>query len=249
MYAVLNIGFAVALAIVMLTTQSVWLALALVVMSKWRVFAVRIRYWFVNVQSNLVDFVVSLSVVFFMYYVVTATITDVQKWSLLAAMTVLYIVWLLFIKPRSSRSFVVLQAGIALFGGVTVLFSQSFAWPVSLVVVVMWLIGYSASRHVLSSYDETYLLPLSLVWGTIMAEIGWVAYHWTVGYHLPIVSGLYVPQVAIIVTLVSFVVFKSYDSFYHHQKIRTTDIILPLIFSIALILVLLVFFNGLDASI
>lgn len=249
-YTILNIAFALALAAVIYTTESIILALVLVFISKWRVFAVRLRYWFANLQSNLVDFVVSLSAVFMMYGIATADLLDSRKLIFLGIITLVYIVWLLFIKPRSSRMFVVWQAAFALFGGITVLFSESYNWPVSLVVLAMWLIGFSVARHVLSSYDEeTHLFPLSLVWGLVLAEIGWVAYHWTIGYRVPWLSDLYIPQIAIIVICLSFVAQKAYDSFYHHQKVRMHDILLPLIFSIAVIAVLLLFFNGLDSSI
>lgn len=249
-YTVLNIGFAIALAIVIYATGSIVLALVLVIISKWRVFAVRLRYWFANLQSNLVDFVVSLSAVFLMYDVASADIVDSRKLLFLSAITLAYIIWLLFIKPRSSRFFVVLQAAIALFGGVTVLYSESYGWPVSLVVLSMWLIGFSVARHILASYDEeTYIFPLGLVWGLVLAEIGWVAYHWTIGYRVPWLDDLYIPQVAIIVLCLSFIAFKAYDSFYHHQKIRMHDVLLPLLFSVSVIIVLVLFFNGLDSAI
>jgi hypothetical protein len=248
-YAALNIGFAIALAAVVFATESILLAIALVLISKWRVLAVRMRYWFANVQTNLVDFIVSLSAAFLMYDIAITDITDSQKLLSLGVVTIVYIVWLLIIKPRSSRLFIVLQAAIALFGGVSVLYSESYGWPVSLVVIAMWLIGYSVARHVLSSHDETYLLPMSMMWGVVMAEIGWIAYHWTVGYRVPFVSDLHIPQISIIVMLMSFVAYKAYSSFYHHQKIRGSDIVMPLLFTIGIVIVLLVLFNGLDSSI
>lgn len=248
-YAALNILFAIALAAVVFATESILLGIALVILSKWRVLAVRMRYWFANIQTNLVDFIVSLSVAFLMYDIAITDIVTSQKMISLGIITILYIVWLLIIKPRSSRVFVVLQAAIALFGGVSVLYSESYGWPVSLVVIVMWLIGYSVARHVLSSHDETYLLPISMMWGVVMAEVGWVAYHWTVGYRIPFVSDILIPQISIIVLLMSFVAYKAYSSFYHHQKIRSNDIIMPLLFSVGIVIVLLVLFNGLDSSI
>jgi hypothetical protein len=249
-YIGLNVAFAVALLIVMKTTASIWLAIALVLVSKWRVLAVRSRYWFANIQANLVDVIVGLSIVGYLYAVVTSTtITSTQQWAFLIIVTLAYIVWLVLIKPRSTRRFVTVQAGVALFAGTSILFSISYDWPVSLVVIAMWLIGYATARHVLTSYEETHLLPISLAWGTVLAEIGWVAYHWTVGYRVPTTTGLYLPQAAIIVLLLGFIVIRAYDSFHHYQKIRTVDVLLPTLFSVSVVFVLTVLFNSIGTSI
>ena len=163
---------------------------------------------------------------------------------LLAIGTLLYIFWLLVIKPRSKRKYMVAQAGVAVLLGTWALYMVSFNWPVSTVVLSMWVIGFSAARHVLSSYDEeTHSLLLSLVWGLTLAEIGWVAYHWTIAYSLPLTGGLMLPQVAIIAPLVSFLAYKCYDSFAHNQKIRLSDIIMPLLFTVSVIAVLMALFN------
>lgn len=249
-YIGLNVAFAVVVAIALKFTGSIVLAIALVLLSKWRVFAVRSRYWLANIQTNLVDTIVGVSIVGYMYGVVSSTtLSSLQQWGLLAVVTAVYIIWLVLIKPRSARVYMAAQAGMALFMGTSVLYAVSYNWPAAVVVVVMWVIGYAAARHVLSSYDETHLLPLSLVWGTMMAEIGWVAYHWTVGYQLPGIPGAYVPQISIIVLLLGFGAYKIYNSFYHHQKIRTNDVLLPLTFVICVIAVLLLFFNGIGTTV
>lgn len=180
-YTALNVALAVGVLLVVLYTQSVWFAVALVVLSKWRIFAVRPRYWWANLRSNLVDFIVSVSVVMHMNTVNSAPIDESIKLLLLVLFTMAYIGWLLFIKPRSKRSFMAAQAGIATFLGMAALFTISYNWPASLVVGVAWLIGYSAARHIISSYDdETYNFFLALAWGTVVAEISWISYHWAI---------------------------------------------------------------------
>ncbi len=239
-YTVLNIALAVAVLLIVRYTEAIWFAMLLVVLSKWRVFAVRPRFWWANLRSNMVDFIVSISFVIHMYTVNAAAIGETSKLFLLIALTVMYIIWLLFIKPRSKRSYVVLQAGLAAFLGISALFTISFAWPVSLVALTAWLIGYAAARHVLSAYDEeTHALFLSLVAGFIVAEVAWVSYHLAFAYPLPIFSSLMVPQAGITVTLLGFLAYKVYDSFYHHAKIRMVDVLLPLLFTVSVIIVLL----------
>ena len=113
-YTVLNIALAIALVLVIRYTASIPLALGLVLISKWRVLAVRARYWFVNIRSNLVDIIVSISVVLHLYIINdTSTLADSTKLIVLGLVTVLYILWLLLLKPRSKRSYVAAQAGVA----------------------------------------------------------------------------------------------------------------------------------------
>lgn len=249
-YTVLNVGLAIAVALTVYYTESIFLGIALVLVSKWRILAVRPRFWYANFLSNLVDIIVSVSVVLHLYTITQAPLTNNQELALLAVGTLLYIFWLLVIKPRSKRVYVVAQAGIAILLGVAALFTISYNWPVSFVVLGMWAIGYSTARHVLNSYDEeTHSLLLSLVWGLVLAEIGWVAYHWTIAYALPVVNSILVPQVAIIATLVGFLAYKAYDSFYHHQKIRMSDVLLPLLFTLSVIAVLVIIFNRVGTAI
>jgi len=249
-YMVLNIALAIALLLTIRYTESIFLAIALVVVSKWRVLAVRPRFWLANLRSNLIDFIVSISVVLHLYTINIAAIDDGRKLILLGIVTALYIGWLLFLKPRSKRSYVAAQAGVAVLIGTAALFTVSYNWPVSIVVLGMWVIGFAAARHVLNTYDdETHGLFISLAFGVAIAEIGWVAYHWAIAYSLPLITSLQLPQVAIISLLVSFVGFKAYDSFYHHQKIRTNDIILPLLFTLSVIAVLIFVFNRVGTAI
>jgi hypothetical protein len=165
-------------------------------------------------------------------------------------LVVLDIIWLLFLKSQSKRVYIVAQAGIALFVGVTSIFYLSYNWIASIAVVLVWLVGYATARHVLGSYDdESHTIFLSLVWGLMLAEISWLAYHWTFAYRIPFVSNMLLPQVSIIVLCVGFLTYKSYDSCYHHQKVRMNDIFLPLIFTIAIVGVLMLFFNGVSTGI
>lgn len=250
-YTSLNIALAVGVFLIVRYTEAVWFAIVLVMLSKWRVFAVRPRYWWANLQSNMVDFIVSISIVIHMYTINAQTvINEDAKVLLLLGLMVLYIGWLLFIKPRSKRVYVAVQAGSALFFGSAALFTISFNWPVSIVVLFAWLIGYAAARHALNSFDdETHSLFIALVWGLVIAEISWVAYHWAIAYPLPIFPSLLLPQAAIIITLASFLGYKVYNSFYHHSRIRMSDVLLPLLFTVSILVVLLLIFNRVGTAI
>lgn len=249
-YLALNIGLAVGVMLVVFYTGSPWTALVLTVLSKWRVFAVRPRYWWVNFQSNLVDFMVSVGVVVHLNVINDSALIGSHKLILMLALTVFYIGWLLYLKPRSSRKMIAAQAATSTILSISALFAISFTWPVSIVVLMMWLIGYTAARHVLNSYDnESHAIFLSLAWGFAIACIGWVAYHWTVAYAMPIFTAIQIPQVVITTALVSFLAYKTYDSHYHHQRVRSNDVLLPLLLTISVIGVLLLMFNRVGSAI
>lgn len=240
-YIALNVALAVGVLAVVLAVESPYAAFLLILLSKWRVLAVRPRYWFANLQSNLVDLIVGLSVVVLLYAAGSAFAVQV-------IITMLYIVWLLFIKPRSKRSFVAVQAGTATFLGVTALMSVSYNWDVSLVVILMWVIGYSAARHVLGSYDEAHISFYSLAWGLVFAELGWLVYHWTFAYALPGMGNIQLPQGALIALAVSFIAERAYASYEKHGSVHSNDMILPTLLSVSVILVLLVFFNTVNVG-
>jgi hypothetical protein len=238
-YIILNIGLAIGILLTVLAIDSPLPAFGIFLLSKWRTFAVRPRYWFANVQANLVDMIVGLSYVVLLYAAGDALPIQI-------VLTMLYVGWLLFIKPRSKRIFVAVQAGTAVFLGVTALMTTSYDWYASVVVLVMWLIGYSAARHVLSGYDEAHRSFFSLVWGLVFAEIGWLAYHWTFAYTIPGFGDIKLSQVALVALALSFLAERVYASYRRHEGVRSADVILPLLLTVSVILVIMIFFNTLD---
>jgi hypothetical protein len=243
-YVTLNIGLAILLMIIIRTTDSIWFAFALVLIGKWRIFAVRPRFWLANIQTNLVNIIVSISFVVLLYAANSADASNLQILIVQILLVMLDIGWMLLLKSQSKRVYIVAQAGIALFFGITAIFTLSYGWLASPVVLLTWLVGYATARHVLGSYDEeSHTSLLSLAWGLGVAEISWLAYHLTIGYQLPLISNMLLPQVSIILLCFGFLAYKIYDSYYHHQIIRFNDIFLPLIFTINIIAVLMLFFN------
>lgn len=240
-YILLNVALAVGLLVIVWAIASPYAAFALILLSKWRVFAVRPRYWFANLQANLVDVIVGVSIVILLYAASGALVAQL-------VLTALYIVWLLVIKPRSKRTYVTIQAGTAVFLGVTALAIVSYDWIASLVVLCMWVIGYSAARHVLGSYEEAHISFYSLVWGLIVAEIGWLTYHWTFAYDLPGVGDIQLSQTALIALGVSFVAERVYSSYTKHGAVRSSDVLLPILLAVSVIIVLLLFFNSIGTG-
>jgi hypothetical protein len=84
---------------------------------------------------------------------------------------------------------------------------------------------------------------MSLLWGFVVAEIGWVSYHWTIAYTLPL-SGLKLPQTTLLLLGISFLAERTYTSYMKHQTIRMNDIALPALLVVGVIFVLMTLFNS-----
>src|SRR6478735_5139229 len=80
------------LAFVLVRIEFAGIAILLILLSKWRMFAVRPRYWMANLIGNGVDIMVAVSLVLFM------ASTTVVWWQIF--WTLLYAGWLLWLKPR-----------------------------------------------------------------------------------------------------------------------------------------------------
>lgn len=245
-YILLNVALGISVLGVVWAINSPLPAFALVLLSKWRVLAVRPRYWFAHIQANMVDFIVSISFVGLLYAAGSGggdAAVAVQ-----IVLTLLYILWLLLLKPRTRRALIVAQAGVAVFVGTAALYMIAYELPSSVTVILMWLIGYAAARHVLAAYSEEQLVFMSFIWGLVFAELGWLAYHWTIAYTLPMVPGIELPQIAIIAVGLSFVAERAYNSFVHHGLVRMADVIMPALLSFSIIAVLLLAFNSVNSG-
>jgi hypothetical protein len=233
-YIALNVLLAVGVFAMVRVFDPPWLAVVLILLSKWRVFAVRPRFWFQHVQTNLVDTLVGLSVIALLYQ--SAASLGMQIF-----ITLLYIAWLVVLKPRARRRDMTLQAGVSQFVALTALASFSYVLPSAVVVVGAWLIGYASARHFLSSYDEDTIELSSLAYGFILAELGWLYYHWMVAYPLP--GGLAIPQLAIVAMLVSFVSARLYNIYRHKDRVTIKDVRAPLVFLVAILFILFILFT------
>lgn len=232
-YILLNVGFAVALLVTALLIQSPWLSLLIVLLSKWRALAVRPRFWFANLVANMVDIVIGVSTVIFLY-------ASTGSFWLQCIITALYIGWLLLIKPRSRRSYVAVQAGLAVFLGITALSIVSYSWDSLFFTAVMWVIGYVVTRHVLGSYDEPHTTLYSLIAGFVFAEFGWISFHWLVAYPLPGFGSIQLSQLALLTTLYCLVAERAYASYHKYGKVRGQDIVLPVVLTVSIMIVLFV---------
>jgi hypothetical protein len=234
-YVILNIILAVMLLVLVLVVNVPWPALGLVLLSKWRVFAVRSRYWAANIRANLVDTIVGVSMVVLLYAAAGDLATQI-------ALTAMYVAWLLFVKPRSKQAYVTAQAAVGLIFGIAAVVQVSPTLPVSVVVLLSWIVGYASARHVLSVRHESHINFLSLLWGFVVAEIMWLAYHWTIGYQVG--ASLQLSQIVVIISAISFLAERIYSSYHKSGQIQSSDVMMPTLLTMSVIGVVLFIFGG-----
>jgi len=153
----------------------VQLALSIIVLSKWRMFAVRPRFWASNIRANSIDLMVGISVVLFMN---TSGSLGVQLvWAILFA------IWLLFIKPASSQSYIAVQAGIGQLAALSALYLTWAEAPIYAITLLSGLFCFLAARHFLDTFDEPYARMLAYTWGYFGAALAWLLSHWLLFYH------------------------------------------------------------------
>lgn len=150
------------------------LAYGIVLLSKWRMLAIRPRHWPASLRANAVDIIAGLS------FVVFIAQSPTYAWQLVWVAA--YEVWLLIIKPRSRTFWTTLQAGIAQFAGLTALYLLWGRSALILLVIASWAICYLSARHFFSSFDEPLSSMLSHIWGYVAAALTWVLGHWLLYY-------------------------------------------------------------------
>lgn len=204
------------------------LAIILILLSKWRVLAVQPRFWAPNIKANLVDIIVGVSTVILIGEASHAWLS--LFWALL------YIAWLLFLKPREHDVLVGVQALWAQLVGMVAIFMlpDLVAMPL-LVCALVWVIAWSAARHFFSNYEESHYRTLGMVWGFLIMQLAWISLHWVQYY---IVFDMQIVVIAVIVALLS----SSGGSIYHAYKKDTLHrgvVVENMLFAGALLIVIL----------
>lgn len=214
------------------------LGILLVLISKWRIFAVRRRYLWLNIKSNLVDLIVGFSVVLLSYYAGSSLLP--VDFILMAT----YVIWLVVIKPRSSETAALVQSLIAVFLGVSAATIMTANMNSLVAVVLAFLIGYAASRHILAQSSMRDYTLTTLVNGLVFAEVAWLCNSWSIIYTYGS-TGIRVPQVAIILTIFAFMYNYARQAMLKYQDdFRFRDIAAPVMFGAVIIGIIVLMFSN-----
>jgi len=182
-------SFLPAVVFILVRIDFVQLALLLILLSKWRMFVVRPRYWLANITANAVDIIVGVSFLVFMDHSGSAAMQ--LFWA------VMYTVWLVFIKPGSGILMVSIQALTAQVIGVIALYTAWVQAPMLGVVLATWLVSYLSARHFFTSFEDEYASFYAHTWGYFSAALTWVLSHWLLFYGV-------VPQPALLLSVFGF---------------------------------------------
>lgn len=223
-----HLGFVAVLPIlvfILVRIDLVSVALAIILLSKWRIFAVRPRHWVAHVRTNAVDIIFSLSMLAFI------TSTDAMSVQLLWVFV--YEIWVLYIKPGINAVMVSLQALIAQLAGMIALFLTYPETPLIVYIIVSGVIAYFSARHFFNSFEESNYNAYSWSWTLFVTALVWLTGHWLLFYG-PIA------QVALLVSVIGY----SLASLYYLSetdklsKLVQRQVVFIMLTVVALILVL-----------
>lgn len=174
---------------VLVSLDFVIIAFATILLSKWRMFAVKARHWPANIRANAVDIFVGFSAVIFM------SLVDAQSHQML--FVALYTSWLLFIKPQSTALWIGVQALIAQTSSLIALFIVRNDASETELTVLVWGVTYLCARHFLSAFDEAMARASAYTWAFFCGALTWLSAHWLLSYQS-------VSQPALIITVIAY---------------------------------------------
>ena len=162
------------LAYILVRIDFVPLAILLVILSKWRIVAVRPRYWLANIVSSSTDMIVGISLILFMAN------TSATWWQLF--WTALFMAWLTILKPRSDVLSVSAQAMVGQLLGLSVLYFKFGDHSLVTLVAATWAIAYVSARHFLTSFEEPQTGLIAHSWAYFSAGLAFILGHWLLFY-------------------------------------------------------------------
>lgn len=251
-HAVFNIAFAAATIALVVAFATPWPALLLVLLSKWRVIAVRPRYWWANFLSSLPDLAFGMGLVIISWGCLLwneqmISESQTSPFPVMAIQVILggiYAIWLVSIKPKHSETMIGFQALASQLVGLTAVFllasmGLSLLWTMILVFIV----AFAAARQALGMFEEKDQSLLATVWGLLVMELTFVSWHWSVSYQLtPLIR---IPQVAIITSMISVIALRVYRAWNDDRQVTWDELGAPVILTLAITFLVLFAFSGL----
>lgn len=207
--------------------QFVWVSFALILLSKWRMFAMRPRFWPAIIRANSVDLLVGIATVIFLQH------SGANTW-LQLLWTAGYAAWLLLLKPGNTVLMISLQAFVAQLVSLMALFlalpnAASF-W----LILLTGLICFASARHFFDAFEEPYSKMLAYLWAYFGAALVWILSHWLLFYGV-------VSQPALILTTVGYGLAVLYY-LDHHGKLSSA-IWRQFVFIMVAIIVVIIYFS------
>ena len=227
--ALFNVIFVAILPLIMfilVRLEFVGVAFLVVLLSKWRMFALRIRHWPASFRINAVDLMTGFSVVAIM-----ALSNDNQL--IQVAWAIAYLLWLLVIKPKNTELWIGVQAMIAQTVSLVALFMIGNEADEAVLVALTAAIAYLSARHFLAAFDETMAQSTAYVWAFFCGSLAWVSSKWLL-YYGPI------SQPALIITVIGYCLAAIYY-LEHKDRLKRSYITQFVGLAVAIVLFILIF--------
>ena len=250
-HTLFNIIFAAAVIFLTAVFNTPWPAILLVVLSKWRVIAVRPRYWWANFLSSLPDLIFGVGIAVISWccrqlgdsYALAGTALPISPLVIQIVLCIIYAWWLVSIKPKHSETMVGFQALASQVVGFTAVFSVVGGLPLLAVMALSFIVAFSSARQAIGIFEEKDQDLLATVWGLLAMELAFVSWHWSVSYQLtPLIR---IPQIAIISAVISVTAFRVYRAWHDDRQVTWDELGAPVILTIAITLLVLFGFSGL----
>ncbi len=224
--------------------DSVLLAIALVFVAKWRVFAVKPRFWLTNLKAAMIDYFVGFGFVYLVYLLTS------EKLLFQVLTLAVYLFWLLAIKPKSDQRAMAFQSLIAVFLFNLVIFYVTSEVNLFLMIIIEFILGYSAAWHYLFNFDfdkKTKRL-ISGCLGYSFIVLFWLTWHWNISYG-NVFQLIHVSQLAMISSLITYLLFVILEASYINKDDREVNIgklIWPVVFVAGMIAMIIVGFSKIN---
>lgn len=170
-------------------------ALLIIFLSKWRMFAIKPRHWLAHIRTNAVDIIANLS---FLTFMINSESMSMQLSWLLA-----YELWVLWLKPASTPLLIGLQALVGQFVGLTALYIAFQDVPLYVFVLGVALITYSSARHFFGGFEEEYSSLYSWIWCFFATGLSWLLGHWLLFYGV-------IAQPAVLLSVIGYGIITLY---------------------------------------
>lgn len=185
-----------------------WLALALVLLSKWQIFAVKPRFWWANLKFSAIDIIFKLSIlgITLLAELKMDSLVNTKAFSLQilqVALAGLYLFWNLYLRKQTSPMHMRAQALLSQFLGLTlVAWASGFSGPdlpLALTVALSWIVVYSAAQHALYAYEESAIAQIASFWALVATSLSFLQLIWAQNFLL-FSSLLYVPLMPFVIS-------------------------------------------------
>ena len=181
------------------------LAYGLVLLAKWRIVATKPRFWWINLQSHLLDLVFSISTVYFMSW------PSLSLWQQ-ALWLAIYLAWIFGLKGLASWQGSLVRGLIVQGLGVALLIYALNQIPLPLVLIGIWLVSLIAARHILNGLPRThYHRSLMQIWSLFALQLAWVLLHWQINFWV-------IPRLAFLLVIILLASSLLYI-LYTHQRL------------------------------